>query len=245
MADESFFEESSEQSQIKARIVAKYFWAWAKVVIPSAKIRGNRIAYVDLFSGPGSYDDGTVSTPLLVLEKAIADRDMRKMLVTLFNDKNMDLAQSLTQAINALAGVETLTHRPQVRHEEVGAEIVKMFEEIKYVPTLFFVDPWGYRGLSLALISSVLKGWGCDCIFFFNYNRINAGLNNPVVREHMNVLFGESRADRVRAKLAGLTPEERQSLIIEELSTALRESGANFVLPFGFKNDRVRERRIT
>jgi hypothetical protein len=31
----SFFDESSEQSQIKAQIVSKYFWAWAKVITSS------------------------------------------------------------------------------------------------------------------------------------------------------------------------------------------------------------------
>lgn len=75
MSTQEFFSESREQSEIKSRIVTKYFWAWAKVIIPSARIHGNRIAYVDLFAGPGRYEDGTPSTPLMVLEKAIADPD--------------------------------------------------------------------------------------------------------------------------------------------------------------------------
>ena len=237
MTDTSFFDESSDQSQIKSRIVAKYFWAWAKVIIPSAKTHGNRIAYIDLFAGPGRYKDGTVSTPILVIEKAISDPDMRKMLVTVFNDRDKENASSLKEAVNALAGIDQLKHKPQVQSEEVGTEIVKMFEKMKLIPTLFFVDPWGYKGLSLALINSVLKDWGCDCIFFFNYNRINMGLTNAAVREHMNVLFGKERADRIREKIAGLKPEEREALIIEELSQALRDMGATYVLPFCFKNE--------
>lgn len=233
----SFFDESSEQSRVKSRIVAKYFWAWAKIVMPRAKAYGNRIAYIDLFAGPGRYKDGTVSTPMLVLERALGDREMKKMLVTVFNDRDKGNVDSLGRAIEMLPGIEQLTHRPQIRHEEVGAEIVKMFEKVTLVPTLFFVDPWGYKGLSLALINSVLKDWGCDCIFFFNYNRINMGLNNAAVREHMNVLFGEGRADRVRQKLSGMSPAERESLIIEELSGALREMGATYVLPFCFKSE--------
>ena len=74
------------------------------------------------------------------------------------------------------------------------------------VPTLLFVDPWGYKGLSLNLIDSVLKNWGCDCIFFFNYNRINMGLNNENVKEHMDALFGEQRANELRHKLSPLLP---------------------------------------
>jgi three-Cys-motif partner protein len=237
MVDDVFFEESQEQSQIKSRIVAKYFWAWARVIIPTAKTHGERIAYIDLFAGPGRYLDGTLSTPILVLEKAIADENMRRMLVTIFNDKNAESASSLNTLINSLPGIEQLAHKPQVRNEEIGTQIVKMFEPMRLVPTFFFVDPWGYKGLSLALINSVLKNWGCDCIFFFNYNRINMGLNNPTVREHMNVLFGEARANRIREKSNGLSPEEREALIIEELSQALKEMGANYVLPFSFKNE--------
>jgi len=237
MIDDLFFQASHEQSQIKSRIVAKYFWAWARVIIPTARSHGGSIAYIDLFAGPGRYGDGTVSTPILVLEQAIADPDMRRMLITIFNDRDRESVSALNMAINSLPGIDQLAHKPQVQNEEVGTQIVKMFEKIRFVPTFFFVDPWGYKGLSLALINSVLKNWGCDCIFFFNYNRINMGLNNPSVREHMNVLFGEVRANRIREKSNGLSPEEREGLIIEELSQALKEMGANYVLPFSFKNE--------
>src|SRR6185369_5471306 len=103
-----------------------------------------------------------------------------------------------------------------------------MFEGLKLVPTFFFVDPWGYKGLSLRLINSVLQNWGCDCVFFFNYNRVNMGLNNEAVREHMDALFGQERANLVRVRLSGLSPEEREMLIVEELSQALKQMGARF-----------------
>lgn len=237
MTDSHFFDESTDQSQIKARIVAKYFWAWAKVIIPTAKKKGNRIAYIDLFAGAGRYKDGTRSTPLLVLETAIADADMRQMLVTHFNDGNPANASSLQKAIDDLPGIAKLKYRPRVENKEVGAEIVRLFDQMNLGPTFFFVDPWGYKGLSLGLINSVLKNWGCDCVFFFNYNRVNMGLSNDIVREHMNVLFGTERADAVRKKLEALRPHERETLIVEELSLALKEMGANYVLPFSFRNE--------
>jgi three-Cys-motif partner protein len=237
MADPSFFDESREQSRIKSRIVAKYFWAWAKVIISAAKGRENRIAYMDLFAGPGRYSDGTPSTPVIVLKQAIEDADLRKMLVTVFNDKDYTNANSLRETINAIPGIETLKYKPEVENEEVGERIVQRFQQMKLIPALLFVDPWGYKGLSLGLINSVLQNWGCDCVFFFNYNRINPGLNNDAVREHMNDLFGEHRADAIREKLGGLRPDEREDLIIEELSRALKELGATYVLPFTFKNE--------
>lgn len=235
---DTFFDESTDQSRVKAAIVANYFWAWAKVIISVAKKgRDRRIAYIDLFAGPGRYKDGKTSTPLLILERAIADPDLREMLVTVFNDGNSDHSKTLESAIASIPGIATLKYKPQVNNYEVGEEIVKQFEQMRFVPTLFFVDPWGYKGLSLRLVNSVLKDWGCDCIFFFNYNRINMGLPNEAVDEHMNCLFGKERADKLRAILPGLPPEERETAIVEELAQALQELGGKYVLPFCFLND--------
>jgi len=238
MNTNNFFDETTEQSEVKSAIVSKYFWAWAKVIIPRSKNRSNKIAYIDLFAGPGRYKDGTKSTPILIIEKAIADPNMCNMLVTIFNDRDTNNTNDLEKEIDSIEGIENLRYKPQVYCDEVGTEIVKMFEEMNVVPTLFFIDPWGYKGLSLRLINSVLKDWGCDCIFFFNYNRINMGIHNPLVKEHLDALFGEEIAEQLREKLIGMNVNDREMTIVEELSNAIKEMGCEFVLPFGFKNSR-------
>ena len=56
----SFFQEQNEQSLIKARIVSKYFSAWAKVMLAAQKkypMQPQKMAYIDLFAGPGRYYD--------------------------------------------------------------------------------------------------------------------------------------------------------------------------------------------
>ena len=240
---QGFFEETTEQSQVKAAIVSKYFGAWARVMIAVQKRyphrSGGKIAYIDLFAGPGRYKDGSSSTPLLVLEKAIGNPELQCRLVGVFNDKDEDNSRSLQQAIDALPGVGCLAHKPQVTRLIVGEDIARLFEQMHLVPTLFFVDPWGYKGLSLRLVNSVLKDWGCDCIFFFNYNRINMGLGNPLVKEHMDALFGQPRGDELRRRLARMDPEQRELTIVEELTQALKDMGRRYVLPFRFKRDRT------
>src|SRR5437867_11355014 len=184
--------------------------------MPQVRFAGKKIAHIDLFAGPGRYKDGTQSTPLLVLKRAIDDPDMRQMLVTMFNDRDENNSRSLEQAINELHGIDKLKYKPQVMNDEVGTKMVKMFQQMRLVPTLFFVDPWGYKGLSLQLVNAVVKDWGCDCVFFFNYNRISMGLPNELVEEHMNALFGVERANRLREKIDGLTSRERELEIVEE-----------------------------
>jgi three-Cys-motif partner protein len=98
-----FFDEREDQSEVKARIVSKYFYVWAKIIAPRA--RPHRIAYVDLFAGPGRYKDGSASTPVMVLEQAIADPLLRDALVTMFNDENPEHAKNLESEIAKLPGI--------------------------------------------------------------------------------------------------------------------------------------------
>ncbi|RJP53670.1 MAG: three-Cys-motif partner protein TcmP [Anaerolineaceae bacterium] len=239
MTTSNFFEDPREQSLVKSEIVKKYFSAWSKIIIQTLKESGeDRLAYIDLFAGPGRYDDNTKSTPLLVLETAVENPDLSQMLVTIFNDKKQDNVASLENAILQIPNIDQLKFKPQIHNIEIDKTLVQQFENTRFIPTLLFVDPWGYKGLSLSLVNSVLKDWGCDCIFFFNYNRINMGLNNDKVKEHMDVLFGEERAGKLRNKLFALSAYDRELQIVEELSQAFHDYGYKYVLPFRFRNEK-------
>jgi three-Cys-motif partner protein len=231
-----FFDERTDQSEVKARIVQKYFYAWANVIMPTAERQTKRIAYIDLYAGPGRYKDGAASTPLLVLEHAIRHPKMSQMLVALFNDADKTKTSTLQSEIDALPGIDQLKYRPQVSCGEIDEDAEKYFNETKLIPSFTFVDPFGYKGLSLKIVHGVIKDWGCDCVFFFNYNRINAGISNPLVTQHMDALFGKRRADELRLKLTNKSPEMRESLILEELAREIKSLGGEYVLPFTFRN---------
>jgi three-Cys-motif partner protein len=114
MKIKKFFEERSDQSEVKARIVTKYFFAWAQVIMPTAAKRGRKIAYIDLYAGPGRYKDGAASTPLLVLQTAIDDSRMSQMLVTYFNDAKSENTATLQEEINKLPNIKQLKYEPIV-----------------------------------------------------------------------------------------------------------------------------------
>lgn len=235
---EEFFETPLEQSKVKATIVSKYFDAWANVITAMVKRRGRKkVGYIDLFCGPGEYDDGSQSTPVKVLEKALKNADLKVMLHAFFNDKEEEYVESLKTVIGSMEGIDALKSRIFFNNEEVGKELVEKFEQMSFMPSLIFADPCGYKGLTLRLLNAVTKDWGCDCIFFFNYRRINPGLDNPKFKENMDAIFGEDRADQLREKLKPLNPSERESEIIEEISQALISIGCRYVLPFCFKTE--------
>jgi len=155
----------------------------------------------------------------------------------LFNDRDQNNSGTLQSEIDRLPGIERLANKPTVYCSEVDQDAEKFFSETELIPSFTFLDPFGYKGLSLKLVNAVIKDWGCDCVFFFNYRRINAGVSNPMVKEHMDALFGEERAEKLRARVNGAPPELREEMVLEELTAALMEMGGEFVLPFRFRND--------
>jgi three-Cys-motif partner protein len=237
MTNTDFFEEPTLGSAVKAAIVSKYFWAWAKVLYKKPGRQGRPLQYWDLYAGPGYYDDGTLSTPLLVLQKAIADESFRHLVTARLNDIDPKKCHALERAIMALPDIGSLCYPPIVENRVVDEVLAQQIEDMLLPPTLSFVDPWGYKGLSVKLIRALTKHWGCDCIFFFNYNRINLALGNEYVTEPVDELFGKARADMLRGRLEGLPPQAREKAILEELKQAIAEGSRRRAFQFAFKFD--------
>ena len=159
-------------------------------------------------------------------------------LVTLFNDDNEGHVRSLEAAINNLPGIDRLRYQPKFWNKRVEGEVAEHFKTIALVPTLLFADPWGYKGLSLDLIKCVLRNWGTDCIFFFNFNRVNMHLGQPIMDRNMNDLFGEQRADELRRQLDLLdNPPEREKAVVHAIADELKSFGVVYAPYFTFTND--------
>jgi len=231
VATDDFFEEGRDASRVKAEIVVKYLVAWGRVM--ASQTRGH-LLYFDPFAGPGAYADGSRSTPLLCLDAAIANMQLAQQLVMVLGDRDQGYCEELRGHIDETAGIETLANAPIVVCDDVDHDLAAMLARTDLAPTFAFLDPWGYKGLSLDLVNSLLKDWGCDCLFFFNYNRVNAGLTNPKVDEHVTALFGAERAQCLRDEIQGLTPDAREAVVMGALLAALKEGAGDFVHLFRF-----------
>jgi three-Cys-motif partner protein len=231
-----FFEDQKAQSRVKSTIIVKYFKAWGSIMARQVQdVKNPRLAYIDLFCGPGKYEDGAVSTPLLILEHVIATPDLQDKVIAVFNDAEAARTAELDKNVRALPGIETLKHEPQIRTGEVDDALVAEFASIDMVPAFSFIDPFGYKGVTLELLEALMKGWGSDMVLFFPFDRINAALTNPKVTKHVDALFGEERANRLRELTSGMHPENREALIIEEFAEALRERGYSYIIPYVFE----------
>ena len=111
MVEETFFDEQTDESEVKSRIVEKYFDAWSRVILPTAKKLNRTMAYVDLYAGPGRYRDGSASTPILVLQRTLANPDLCERLEMIFNDVDENNSSTLQREINSVAKVGSLKYR--------------------------------------------------------------------------------------------------------------------------------------
>lgn len=234
MSSRDFYERCTPQSKIKIKIVAAYFRAWANIFT----LRSSRVGFADLYSGPGRYRDGTPSTPLEVLRLALDHPRLPGTLVSLFNDMNPEYSKELSREFQAFPGIEHLTYKPTVMNKEVGEDFVKFFGEKNIIPTLLFLDPWGYKGLTRELVGSVVKGRGCDCIFFFNFRRIKSALYNKGTRTHIEGLYGVIRTQKMREELKSAPRQNHEEILLTNLDEAFAEIGFNYTLPFRIYNQK-------
>lgn len=236
-----FFETPSEQSKVKAKIVSSYFSAWSRIMCKNW-YGSTEIGYVDLFSGPGVYQDGSESVPLLLVKRTLSDSQLTNRMWFYFNDNDADNIFNLKQNVGDIDVDKRLEKRIKYDTKTIDERYAANVIIKSKGPILSFVDPFGYKGLTIELINKLIENNGSDCIFFFNYNRINMALSsNTKFDEYLESIFGFSRVKLLKEELKGLSVEERELHVINALISTLKNNNANYVLPFKFyRTDMVR-----
>ena len=86
--------------------------------------------------------------------------------MTVFSDMEKVNSEKLEKEIKALPGINKMVHTPEVYVDIVDKKMAELFKSMNLIPTLTFLDPWGYKGLTIDLIQSLIKDWGSECIIF-------------------------------------------------------------------------------
>lgn len=120
--NKDFFKKQTISSRIKANIVAEYFPQYCKILLkrPQQEIR-----YLDLFSGPGKYEDRNFSTPLLIAQRCANDSILREKVRLLFNDK--EYCSELKENFENEFAKDAFTFEPRFGDKTVG-EDAQIFE---------------------------------------------------------------------------------------------------------------------
>jgi three-Cys-motif partner protein len=172
--EDEFFKTQTSSSEVKAKIVSEYFPQYCRILLrkPQSSIR-----YLDLFSGPGKYDDQKHSTPLLLAKTCAEDSSLASKVHLMFNDNEQ--IEKLEQNFNELFPNGTFTFKPRFANKTVGEdEQIQKFlsrepQRPNKHPTLLFFDPFGYKGINTTTLGKFLSNWGNELFLFVNIKRIN------------------------------------------------------------------------
>lgn len=219
-----FFAQQTESSRIKANIVANYFPKYCKILFKTHK--GN-IMYLDLFAGPGIYDDGSVSTPILIGDSCASDSMLKDRVLLMFNDK--EYGSILKEKFDSRYPEGTFKMTPHFANKTVGEDsdienyLCRTIPKgSKHIPTLLFFDPFGYKGVNTNTLAKFMNNFGNEIFLFFNIKRIHAAIENSKFDDLMTELF-PSTIDKIRKnRKYTLSVQERLSLIIENLATEFK-----------------------
>ena len=206
------------------------------MVMTGTKSKESDVGYIDLFAGPGKFEDGSESTPILILKDAIGVERIKHSLWSFFNDRDQHNIDSLRREIGSLPGVEDLAHEPGFNCEVVSPAIADGLRAYSLRPTFVFADPFGYVGISLQLLGRLLQHKKSELLVFFNTNRISPGVANPFVKEHIDALFGVERADAVRQKIRNLHGLEREKAVLDSFEEAMSTRGFAHITRFRFES---------
>jgi len=222
---EEFFRTQTASSRIKANIVAEYFPKYCRILLTKPQ---KEIRYLDLFSGPGIYQDHSHSTPMLIARACAEDSALSKKVRLLFND-NRYISELRENILSHFPG-GTFEYDPVFGNRTVG-EDDKIHQYLNREPgdrnphpTLLFFDPWGYKGIDTLALAKFLGHWGNELFLFVNIKRIHAAIENNKFDDLMKALFpttiGKIKVDR-RYKA---NVHERLSLIMDNLANEFQEA---------------------
>lgn len=242
--NKDFFKSQTDSSRIKATIISEYFPQYCQII--SKRHQPQKLGYYDMFAGPGRYEDGNPSTPLLVAEKCYNNAFLRDKVWMVFNDmaygdilkENFEDAYPIGTFPNApYFASRTFGEWPQIDTFLTRNTMDGFFNEC---PALLFIDPWGYKHINTAVLVKFLQFWGNEVFIFVNTKRLNAAFENDKFQEDLKVVFPKSYENirQQKALLKGPT-ELRHKFIIDNLGKEFRDvsGGTIYYTAFGFREE--------
>lgn len=228
MAESDFFKEQTDSSRVKASIVSDYFPQYCRII--RKKHDPETFRYIDLFAGPGIYEDGNVSTPIMLARNVFQDSTLKDKVRFVFNDLNY--CDELKSNFEAEFPTGTFQKGVSFLNREVGKDesIYRALERstmkidskgkrMNESPTLLFFDPFGYKGMRTDTLAKFLGNWGNEIFLFINTKRINPALENEQFEDLMRLWF-PSRYDTLKLQVREQrTVPDRLEFIL----TSLRE----------------------
>lgn len=210
-------------TQAKHELLTRYLDAWFPILASwSAKV-----LFIDGFAGPGSYVSGEPGSPRLAVESAVGRQKMleNSQVMFLFNESDRKRFALLDEwakddAPSLMPENFTIFTRNQP-FRDLATEIVTSRGDGRLVPTFAFVDPFGFKGVPIDLIGSLVRDKRSELFILFSYNSVNRWVTFEDQDHNLGELFGCT--DYKAAD--GLAAAERKAFLADLYEQQLKRIG--------------------
>jgi three-Cys-motif partner protein len=177
-------------TEVKHVILRKYLNVW----LPILSIWNSRIVYVDGFSGPGEYLKGEDGSPIIAIKSVSEHRlSLKAEIVMIFIEERKDRCSFLKNKL------ENTKIPSNISYEVVCGEFRNVISDaldqiekkgLSLAPTFVFIDPFGFKGISMDVIKRIMNNQKCEVLITFMYEEIDRFLSLPSNEKHITEMFG-------------------------------------------------------
>ena len=120
-------------------------------------------------------------------------------------------------------------------HENLLDELLKSVSNL--VPSLFFIDPFGFKGINYEQVNSMLKKYSsCEIILNFMYEEFNRFKSGANIDNTLTRFFG-SDTSLFKENTKNMTAQERRNYIINVYKNNFKRNGVKYTLDFDIQKD--------
>lgn len=216
-----------EQTLIKHLILARYLTRFAHII----GFHWSTITYIDCFSGPwnarsSELRDSSFAIALDELRKAKESHRLKGKDIKLrcfFLEKEPDAYARLKDFASQVQDAEVET-----RNAELESSIDAILSFVKQgglsAFPFFFIDPTGWTGFSMAVISPLLKLQPGEVLINFMTSYIKRFIDSPQQQTEASFvkLFGSSS---FKSRITGKTEHSREDAVVDEYCRSVRRTG--------------------
>lgn len=197
-----------EHSAAKVMLYGKYLAIYLNILARAEFI--HRICIFDLLCGEGVYQNDSEGSPLIAMRKIeehyYANDQTCPNLVVWFNDNGISQIEPSVKKVDRVKRLIEERFVPssvQIRYSskdyfEIHQDAVWHTRGSNRTKSLFFIDPYGYKGITPSHIQETLHGGNNEVLLFlpasFMYRFANGAIRSPfpgssAVREFLQELF--------------------------------------------------------
>jgi len=217
----------------KHEILRRHLGAW----LPILGQTNGRIVYIDGFAGPGMYSGGEPGSPVVAIRTALDHKllpRMRAELIFVFIENREDRAKTLKKVLRERFPKLPPNIKYEVYHSPFSDTITEILDEIekegaRLAPTFAFIDPFGFAGFPLSVVTRLLSYRACEILVTFMEGFVVRFLDE-LRADALNELFGTDEWVQARDLP---TADERRNFLLALYERQLRRAcGAKFVRSF-------------